>query len=83
MECVGSSVGQRRKFNLGAHVRVEGQASFIGRVFGYEYSDGKNVCGRPFRRYRGWFYHVRKEGSGDESIVPENQLSLRVLSSHS
>jgi len=44
-------------------------------VFGFEWSDGTNVAGRPSVRYEGWFYHVRVECDEKEWIVPEFKLA--------
>lgn len=65
-----------RLFKLKEQVTIKtGGDTSNGVIFGYEYNECDNACGRPATKYHGWFYHVRKEGSGDESIVPETSLA--------
>ena len=45
-------------------------------VWGWEWSDGTTISGRPSVKYRGWFYHVRMEASGEEFIIPESAMVL-------
>ena len=75
---MSNEVRTERLYNLHDQVMVRGRGK-IGEavsaiVWGYEWSDGSSVCGRPSVRYHGWFYHTREEGSGDEAIVPEDLL---------
>jgi hypothetical protein len=75
-----NDVRPERVFNLGDQVILEENGhKTVGRVFGYEYSDGKNVCGKPPRRWQGWFYWFREQGSDDECCIPENTLRRFML----
>jgi hypothetical protein len=69
---MGSDTRTERVFNLHDHARLPSGTVCV--VWGYEWSDGNNTAGKPRIRYHGWFYHIREEGSGDESIVPEDTL---------
>jgi hypothetical protein len=63
-----------RLFNLGDQAITLPQGT-RGRIAGYEWSDGRNVCGKPLVRSYGWFYHFVEEGTDDWVIIPEHTLA--------
>ena len=58
---------------------IETPTQLMGRIFGYEWSDGGAPCGSPRTTYIGWFYHIHLKKTGETYILPERSISLRAL----